>query len=112
MPFELVKQENASSTKAPTETICEIHSTLDALRLTQQEKVLLYALIEPELLSPSPKNQPMDIDDRTTSKQKRQPFSHAERHTTDVASDLPRPVGMLIEVADIDRAWEEWNRNS
>lgn len=112
MPFEIVEQDSASSTKGPTETMREIHSTLDALRLTQQEKVLLYALIEPELLSPSPKNQLMDVDNRTTIKQKKQPLSHAPRYTADVASDLPRPFGMLIEVADIDRAWEEWNRRS
>ncbi|KAF3401024.1 hypothetical protein DPV78_006025 [Talaromyces pinophilus] len=112
MPFGIFKHENVSPTKPPPETIREIHSTLDALRLTQQEKVLLYALLEPELLSPSPKNQLMDIDNQKTSKQKKQPLSHGAMHTANVASDLPRPFGMLIEVADIDRAWEEWNRNS
>lgn len=112
MPFGIVKHENVSPTKAPNETVREIHSTLDALRLTQQEKVLLYALLEPELLSPSPKNQLMDIDNQTTSKKKKQPLSHGATHTANVGSDLPRPFGMLIEVADIDRAWEEWNRNS
>lgn len=112
MPFEMVKQNSASATKAPTETIREIHSTLDALRLTQQEKVLLYALIEPELLSPSPKNHLMETDNQTTIKQKTEPLSQVARFTADVASDLPRPIGMLIEVADIDRAWEEWNRCS
>lgn len=112
MPLGIVEQENVSRTKAPTETIREIHSTLDALRLTQQEKVLLYALLEPELLSPSPKNQSTDTDNQTTCNQKKQPLSYGAMHTANVASDLPRPFGMLIEVADIDRAWEEWNRNS
>jgi len=113
MLFGIVKQENISPTKAPTETIREIHSTLDALQLIQQEKVLLYALVEPGLLSPSPKNQFMDTDNQTTPKQKKQPPSHGAMHTTaNVASDLPRPFGMLIEVADVDRTWEEWNRNS
>lgn len=113
MPFGIAKQENESPTEVLTETNREIHSTLDALRLTQQEKVLLYALIEPELLSLSPKNHLMDIDNQPTSKQKNQSFPHGGAvHTANVASDLPRPFGMLIEVADIDRAWEEWNRDS
>jgi hypothetical protein len=112
MPFGVVKQEDMSPAKAPTDAVREIHSTLDALRLTQQEKVLLYALIEPELLSSSPKNQLMDVDNQRISNQKKQPLSHGAIHTADVASDLPRPFGMLIEVADIDRAWDEWNRHS
>jgi hypothetical protein len=112
MPFQIVKQDDSPPIKAPIEAAREIHSTLDALRLTQQERAFLYALIEPELLSPSPKNQLLDFENSKTSTQKKQPLSYRAMNTADVDSDLPRPFGMLIEVADIDRAWREWNQNS